>query len=266
VRLAGAGVVAAVVLVAGCTGTTQAPTPTATPVATTPGPSSEPSTTPTPSPPAATTSISSATPTTSAAPWPAADPVVRAVGDAEWAQMVSTGTWRAGCPVSRTHLRRVEVAYAGFDGRPHRGALVVNADVAASVARVFARLYDERFPIRRMVPVEAYGGDDDASMRADNTSAFNCRRPGQANAPAPASPHANGRAVDLNPYENPWVDPRCGCFQPDSRYGRQRSGPGVVVRGGVPWRAFTREGWVWQDSRTIDYQHFDTGYPSRPLP
>jgi hypothetical protein len=159
----------------------------------------------------------------------------------------------------------VEVGYVGFDGRPHRGALVVNRDVAASVARVFTALYDAHFPIRRMVPIEAYGGDDGASMSADNTSAFNCRRPGQANAPSTASPHANGRAVDLDPYENPWVDPRCRCFQPDAYYGRHRAGPGVIVRDGVAWRAFTGEGWIWQDNATIDYQHFDTGYPSRPL-
>jgi D-alanyl-D-alanine carboxypeptidase len=179
--------------------------------------------------------------------------------------MVATGVWRPGCPVGQDGLRRVEVGYVGFDGHAHRGALVVNADVATSVARIFTRLYDERVPIRRMVPVEAYAGDDAASMAADNTSAFNCRRPAQANAPAGASPHANGRAVDVDPYENPWVDPRCSCFQPDAFYGSHRSGPGVISRGSAVWTAFVDQGWTWQDSSTIDYQHFDTGYPSRPL-
>ena len=258
---AGAVAVVAAVLLAGCSaGPAQAPEQTSTTAPPSPSAHSAP---PTPVPDPTTTT----TPTPTQAPaWPGADPVVRPVGDAEWAQIVATGTWHQGCPVARAQLRRVEVAYAGFDGRPHRGALVVNADVAASVARVFSRLYDARFPIRRMVPIEAYGGDDAASMRADNTSGFNCRRPGQANAPTLASPHANGRAVDVDPYENPWVDPRCRCFQPDSRYGTHRSGPGVIVRGGVAWRAFTAEHWIWQDNGTIDYQHFDTGYPSRPLP
>ena len=110
---------------------------------------------------------------------------------------------------------------------------MVNVDVASSVARIFLQLYRDRFPIRRMTPIEAYGGDDNASMAADNTSAFNCRQPGQANAPSARSPHANGRAVDLDPYENPWVDPRCQCFQPDSSYGTHRSGAGVIVKGGA---------------------------------
>ena len=142
---------------------------------------------------------------------------------------------------------------------------MVNADVSASVAAVFARLYRDHYPVHSIVPVEQFGGDDNASMAADNTSAFNCRRSGQANAPSAASPHANGRAVDVNPYENPWVDPRCACFQPDAFYGSHRVGKGVISKGGIAWTVFTRAGWTWQDNATIDFQHFDTGYPSHPL-
>lgn len=151
---------------------------------------------------------------------------------------------------------------------------MVNADVAESVAAIFTRLYRERYPIHAMLPIERYRGDDDASMAADNTSAFNCRRAGQANAPSAASPHANGRAIDVNPYENPWVDPRCSCFRPSAYFGAHRTvsaamsgaqARALVVKGSVAWRAFTDAGWAWQDTSTPDYQHFDTGYPSRPL-
>ena len=213
---------------------------------------------------ASPTPTPSAPTSVSPAPVPATA-VVAKITDAQWSRMVAAGVWRPGCPVGQSGLRRVEVPYVGFDGRTHRGAVVVNADVASSVERIFLQLYRDRFPIRRMTPVEAYGGDDNASMAADNTSAFNCRQPGQANAPSTRSPHANGRAVDLNPYENPWVDPRCHCFQPDSTYGAHRTGKGVIVKGGPVWRAFTHEGWIWQDSTTTDYQHFDTGYPSLPF-
>ena len=184
---------------------------------------------------------------------------------AQWRRIVAVGAWHAGCPVARTGLRRVEVNYRGFDGAVHRGVLVVNADAATSVAAIFTRLFDRGFPIHRMRPIEEYAGDDAASMAADNTSAYNCRRASQANAPSTASPHANGRAIDLNPYENPWIDPRCGCFQPDAHYGTHRNGTGVIVEGGTAWTVFTRAGWIWQDNATTDFQHFDTGYPSRPL-
>jgi hypothetical protein len=189
--------------------------------------------------------------------------VIRAVPAAQWRRIVAVGAWHAGCPVGRSGLRRVEVNFHGFDHHVHRGLLVVNADVAASVAAVLTRLFDRGFPIRRMRPIEEYAGDDAASMRADNTSAYNCRRAAQANASPRRSPHANGRAIDLDPYENPWVDPRCGCWRPSARFAHHRSGAGVVVRGGVAWTVFTRAGWIWQDSATTDFQHFDTGYPSK---
>ncbi len=229
-------------------------TPPPTPTATAP--------TPTPPPtPTATAPTPTPTPTTAGA-----DAVVRPVPDAQWARIVAVGAWHPGCPVGQAQLRRVEVNFHGFDARVHRGVLVVNADVADSVAHIFTRLYTEGFPIHRMQPIEVYGGDDNASMAADNTSAYNCRRASQANAPATASPHGNGRAIDVNPYENPWIDPRCACFQPDAYYGRHRSGTGVITKGGTAWSVFTAAGWIWQDNATIDYQHFDTGYPSRPLP
>ena len=71
--------------------------------------------------------------------------------------------------------------------------------------RVFRRLYEERFPIRRMRLVDRYGADDDRSMAADNTSAFNCRL--RAGSSTEWSQHAYGRAIDVNPVENPFVTP-----------------------------------------------------------
>ncbi|MBC9715774.1 M15 family metallopeptidase [Streptomyces sp. TRM66268-LWL] len=193
------------------------------------------------------------------------DATVSKLDDRQWEGMVTAGAWRPECPVGRTELRRLEMNHWGFDGKIHRGALVVRDDVADSLVRVFTDLFEHRFPIRRMEPIEAYGGDDDASMRADNTSAFNCRRQGQANAPSTKSPHANGRAVDINPMENPWRDGRCDCWQPSAAHSSRTPGRGKILENGPVWRAFTTEGWIWQDISTADYQHFDTGYPSRPL-
>ena len=52
--------------------------------------------------------------------------------------------------------------------------------------------------------VDDYGADDDASMAANNTSGFNCRRvAGQRS----WSEHAYGAAIDLNPVQNPYVRP-----------------------------------------------------------
>lgn len=173
---------------------------------------------------------------------------------------------RPGCPiVRRSQLRSVRVSFVDFKGVKQRGQLVVNRDVAASVARIFSRLYDARFPIRKMRPVEEYGGDANASLADDNTSAYNCRRANQINAPFRESPHANGRAIDINPFENPWKDLRCKCWFPSDEHRARKEAPGVILRGGVVWKAFRQEGWIWQNIDVADYMHFDTGYPSEPF-
>ena len=167
-------------------------------------------------------------------------------------------SWHPGCPVAPAWLRNVTVSYVGFDGRAHTGTLVVNLVVAKDVQRVFRTLYAERFPIHHMVPVSRYGGSDDRSMAADNTSAFNCR---YAVAPGPRqwSVHAYGEAIDVNTVENPYLDgsavlPRAGrAFLDRSHYRR-----GMAVAGGVLVRAFASVGWLWGGrwAGSPDYQHF----------
>jgi hypothetical protein len=167
-------------------------------------------------------------------------------------------SWHPGCPVAPAQLRRLSVAYWDFDGRAHTGALVVNADAVSDLVHVFARLYAARFPIRRMRPIDAYHGRDEPSLEADNTAAFNCR---YAVAPGPKrwSAHAFGRAIDVNPVENPYLEggrvhPRRGRAFLD----RSRRRPGMAVRGGLLVRAFAGVGWAWGGrwAGSPDYQHF----------
>ena len=167
-------------------------------------------------------------------------------------------SYSAGCPVGPSELRLLRVSYWGFDGTARVGALVVNRAVVGDVRSVFRRLYAARFPIRRMRPIAAYGGSDERSMAADNTSAFNCR---YAVAPGPKrwSVHALGEAIDVDPVENPYLEggrvhPRAGAAFLD----RSRARPGMAVRGGVVVGAFAAVGWQWGGRWTAspDYQHF----------
>jgi D-alanyl-D-alanine carboxypeptidase len=165
--------------------------------------------------------------------------------------------WRPGCPVALSDLRRVTLTYVGFDGRAHEGALIVNRSVAAPVARAFGDLYAARFPIRRMAPIEAYGGSDFASIEADNTSSFNCR---SATGSSHWSEHAYGEAIDIDPIENPYVANGATSHPASRPYvdrARVRTRPGVIVDGGVVTRAFGRIGWGWGGrwSGPRDYQH-----------
>ena len=166
-------------------------------------------------------------------------------------------SWRPGCPVSPADLRRLELSYWGFDDRPHTGLLVVHVSEADNVIGVFKRLYDKRFPIRRMEPIDVYGGSDDASIAADNTAGFNCRN-AVATGPPAWSQHAFGKAIDVNPVENPYildgdVLPPAGKEFVDRRNVR----PGMAVRGGELVAAFAEAGWSWGGVwANPDYQHF----------
>jgi len=167
-------------------------------------------------------------------------------------------SWHRGCPVAPAQLRRLRVSYWGFDRRAHTGTQVVNAGAVRPLTRVFARLYARRFPIRRMRPIDAYGGNDERSLAADNTAAFNCRY-AVASGPKRWSAHAYGFAIDVNPVENPYllngrVHPRAGRVYLD----RSRVRRGMAVRGGLLVRAFASVGWRWGGRWTgsPDYQHF----------
>lgn len=195
-----------------------------------------------------------------------ADAEILPLPRSQWVRMGAAGMVRPECPIQdRRQLRVLEVNHYTFDGDIDRGRLVVNADVAGSLARIFTQLFKEKFPIEQMKPVERFDGDTNASLRANNTSAYNCRRADQINAPFTASPHANGRAIDINPLQNPWMDLRCDCWLPSAKYRQRTEAPGRINKGGTVWTLFNDEGWIWQNIDVPDYMHFDTGYPSQPF-
>jgi len=165
-------------------------------------------------------------------------------------------SWRPGCPVPLSDLRYVVVDFWGFDGLEHRGELVVHADWADNIASVFGELFVARFPIERMVLVDDYDGDDNRSMAANNTSAFNCRFVAGTTR---WSEHAYGRAIDINPVQNPYltgsiVQPPAGTAYLD----RSLDEPGMIHAGDAVVTAFVGIGWGWGGDWTTskDYQHF----------
>ena len=141
-------------------------------------------------------------------------------------------SWRPGCPVAPGQLRAIHLSYAGFDGRAHSGEIIVNATVVHQVIEVFSLLYQARFPISRMEPVDVFHGSDPQSMAADNTSGFNCR---YADAPGPPqwSMHAYGLAIDVNTVQNPYVKAGVGVQPPAGAAYLDRSDirPGMAYPG-----------------------------------
>jgi hypothetical protein len=163
-------------------------------------------------------------------------------------------SWRSGCPVPRSDLRYLRMTYLGFDGVARSGEMVVHRTATTKVISVFRRAYLARFPIARMRLVDDYRGSDDASMAANNTSAFNCRRTSGGTA---WSQHSYGRAIDINPVQNPYV--AGGVVEPPA--GRAYVTRSPLRKGMVTWTvrdAFADIGWYWGGNwrSSKDYQHF----------
>ncbi|WP_315094646.1 M15 family metallopeptidase [uncultured Cellulomonas sp.] len=164
-------------------------------------------------------------------------------------------SWRPGCPVPLEDLRYVSVTHRDFDGADRQGELVVHADAAQDMVTVFRALFDAGYPIRSLRLVDDFGASDDDSMDADNTSAFNCRA---ITGGTGWSEHAYGRAIDVNPVENPYVlgssvAPRAG-----RAFAGRPDAPGVIHDDDEVVRAFAAVGWLWGGdwASPVDYQHF----------
>ncbi len=165
-------------------------------------------------------------------------------------------SWRSGCPVPLEDLRLLSVTYWGFDAAAHQGRLVVHADHAEHLVGVMRILYDEQFPIERMELVDVYEGDDDASIAANNTSAFNCREVSRR--PGVWSQHAFGTAIDINPVQNPYILRNGTVLPPGAITDRAAPIPGLIGPDGIVVEAFAGIGWGWGGSwdGVLDYQHF----------
>ena len=171
------------------------------------------------------------------------------------AQMQGT-TMHSGCPVPLDELVLIEAAHWDMTGAVQTGQLIVAAAVSAEVAVVLEAMFRAEFPIRSMIPASAFGGSDDASMAADNTSAFNCRA---VTGGSSWSQHSYGNAIDINPIENPYINGTT-VLPPEGQSFSDRSDvrAGMIIEGDAVTTAFDAIGWGWggQWSSLKDYQHF----------
>ena len=140
-------------------------------------------------------------------------------------------------------LAYVRLSHVTFDGARAEGELVVARDIAPRAVDVFRRLWQLGFPIRGMRLVDDFGASDDRSMSADNSSAFNFRVIAGTNV---LSQHALGRAIDINPVENPWRKPERVVPEEGRAYAdRSQIRPGMIVRPGPIVAVFDELGWEW---------------------
>lgn len=175
-------------------------------------------------------------------------------------QRMQGNSYGEDCTVALSQLRYVRVLHYGFDGEVHIGELIVNQAIAKDICDIFKELFDAQYPIEKMVLIDTYGGDDDASMADNNTSAFNFR---VVEGTTSLSKHAYGLAVDINPLYNPYIPVRDGVLvvRPENAkdyVDREAECEYYIRHGDLCYEAFASRGFTWGGDWAAgkDYQHF----------
>ena len=171
-------------------------------------------------------------------------------------EVAARSTWHEGCPVTLEDLRYVTVSFRGFDQRAHTGEMIVSVDYAEDVVGVFETLWDLRYPIEEMGITSADELDLPPTGDGNNTESFVCR---PATGGSSWSRHAYGRAIDVNPFHNPYHRGEVVLPELSSAYlDRDRRLPGMLAPGDPVVEAFAAIGWEWGGDWTTlrDYQHF----------
>jgi len=171
-------------------------------------------------------------------------------------------SWKENNPVPLSDLRYITVSHWGFDSEIHIGELIVHKSVSAELIEIFQELFAAKFPIEKMILIDAYQANDDLSMEDNNSSAF-CSRT-ITGIPDEFSLHSYGVAIDINPKLNPFVEddlvlPESGI----SYLEREQVIPGLINRDNICYKAFKKRDWHWGGDgwdgypERKDYQHFE---------
>ena len=158
-------------------------------------------------------------------------------------------------------LRYLHVLHKNIDGDVLEGEMVVNKYIAEDVLEILKELYEADYPIERMVLIDEYDADDEASMEDNNSSSFNFRLISHTNR---VSKHGLGMAVDINTLYNPYtkvvdgeriIEPITG----EPYLDRDASFPYKIEKGDLCYKLFTEHGFVWGGDwpDRKDYQHFE---------
>ena len=158
-------------------------------------------------------------------------------------------------------LRYVHILHYDFDGNPAEGELICNQYIARDLVEIFYELYRNEYQLERVLLIDEYDGDDDASMDENNTSCFNYR---VVEGTETLSKHAFGLAIDVNPFYNPYItynkDGSRNIFPADAEEYADRSAafPYKIDENDLCYKLFTEHGFIWGGNwnNSKDYQHF----------
>lgn len=171
-------------------------------------------------------------------------------------------SYKEDCLIPRSDLRYLIILHRNMDGQAVVGELVVNKEISDDILAIMRELYDLYYPIEQVRLVDYYEGDDELSMAANNSSAFNWRP--LTGSTTKISRHAMGMAIDINPLYNPYYKFHRGIETIKPEEGepyvdRMWEFPYIIEEDDVCYQLFMERGFKWGgDWRSLkDYQHFE---------
>ncbi len=175
---------------------------------------------------------------------------------------ISGISYPVDCTVPLDELRYVGLKYVDFNGDEQDGELICNKDLAQDMVEIFYELYTNAYQLESVKLVDDFGGDDTASMLANNTSCFNYR---VVEGTTRLSNHAYGRAIDVNPFYNPYItynkDGSINISPAESEAYADRSAqfPYKIDENDLAYKLFKEHGFKWGGdwNNSKDYQHFE---------
>jgi len=180
--------------------------------------------------------------------------------------VINGKSFQEGTEVTLADIRYIKVLHYNFEHKLQVGELIVATALQEDFINIFMELLDAEYEIQTMYLADNYWtGDptstDSASIDENNTSAFLYR---PATGSSKLSKHAYGRAIDINPQQNPYVSYKSGSpvwsHENANDYIDRTTGlPHVLTHDDVCYQIFKKYGFTWGgDWNTIkDYQHFE---------
>lgn len=181
-------------------------------------------------------------------------------------QRINGQSYQPNPDIGLDELTYFKLLHYNYEGEIQVGELIMNSLLAEDIIEIFQELFENQYQIQSMYLVDNYWiGDgiasDSASIDANNTSAFNYR---QSTAGAELSNHAYGRAIDINPLQNPYIwyneDGTPSEYYRDDQYiNRELDDPHIIDHDDLCCRLFLEHGFTWGGDwvNPVDYQHFE---------
>ena len=176
-------------------------------------------------------------------------------------------SYRDNDDITLEDLRYLTIPYYNFEQQVILGEMIVNKDIQEDVVDIFKELFNNKYEINSIKLIDDYWQDgydgniaDNRSIEANNTSCF-CYR--KATGGESISNHGYGRAIDINPQQNPYVENGQNTHRNADEYVNNRyvGEPHVIVASDedICYSIFTKHGFTWGGNwlNPIDYQHFE---------